>query len=112
MSTSVNTRFTAEQLKFAKDFHARVRKLDRSGKDPWDIFLGMHDRARGFYELLEAVGHRKMLELAKRYSGIWYYVHILGRIADAIDSGAIELTPEFKEKWASSSTIPKRKGRP
>ncbi len=76
---------TAEQLKFAKEFHTRVRKLVRSGKDPWDIFLGMHEHARRFYELIDAVGNQEMLRLAKRYDGIWCYVHILGRIADGIE---------------------------
>ena len=93
---------TAEQLKFARDFHARVRKLDRSGKDPSGIFSwACMIMPAGFTNLMNAVGHREMLDLAKRYSGIWYYVHILGRMADGIDSGAIQLSPEFREKWAT-----------
>jgi hypothetical protein len=72
---------TAKQLKFAKDFHARVQQLRRKGDDPWDIFRGMHDQARRFYKLIDAVGNHEMLRLATRYNGIWYYVHILARIA-------------------------------
>ena len=59
----------------------------------------MHGQARRFYEPMEAVGDQEMLKLAERYDGIWCYVHILGRIADGLDSGVIQLTPEFREKW-------------
>ena len=83
-----------------------MQKLDRERKSPWDIFLGMHDDARRFQELVDTVGQYEMLKLAKRYNGIWYYVYILARIADGIDSGDIVLSPEMREQWTGIKASP------
>ena len=91
---------------FPRHFAARVQKLRRTGKDPWDIFLKMHGQARRFYEPMEAVGHQEMLKLAERYDGIWCYVHILGRIADGLDSGVIQLSPSSGRNGTRSSKSP------